>query len=217
MAFREVEADASEGIARLASFKPDRERVALIKRGENWNLPNAITFSRVLMAPVIVVFLSDDDRRKNSLAALTVGAAALTDFLDGHLARRQGKETRLGQFLDPLADKICISTTFVMLAVRRRLPGWVPVVIIGREVAITLFRVYAGSQGSSVPASIWGKLKTNSQLLAVLMAIMKKDEPGYEALMKTATNLSVALTLYSGLDYMLKAGRYLSKQEGAQR
>jgi len=183
--------------------------------GNNLNLPNALTFSRVLMAPLIVYLLSEDDRLKNTLAATTVGAAALTDFLDGHIARKQGKETRLGQFLDPLADKICISTTFVMLAARRRIPAWVPGVIIGREVLITLFRVYAGSQGSSVPASIWGKLKTNSQLLAVLLLIMGGKDPSRAALEKTVVYLSVALTLYSGLDYMLRSGRYLDKPEGS--
>jgi len=183
--------------------------------GDNLNLPNALTFSRVLMAPLIVYLLSEDDRLKNTLAATTVGAAALTDFLDGHIARKQGKETRLGQFLDPLADKICISTTFVMLAARSRIPAWVPGVIIGREVLITLFRVYAGSQGSSVPASIWGKLKTNSQLLAVLLLIMGGKDPSRAALEKIVVYLSVALTLYSGLDYMLRSGRYLDKPEGS--
>jgi CDP-diacylglycerol---glycerol-3-phosphate 3-phosphatidyltransferase len=182
--------------------------------GDNLNLPNALTFSRMLMAPLIVYLLSDDDRLKNTLAATTVGAAALTDFLDGYIARKQGKETRLGQFLDPLADKICISTTFVMLAARRRLPAWVPGVIIGREVLITLFRVYAGSQGSSVPASIWGKLKTNSQLLAVLLVILRGRDPSRAAFEKAVVNLSVALTLYSGLDYMFRSGRYLNKPEG---
>jgi CDP-diacylglycerol--glycerol-3-phosphate 3-phosphatidyltransferase len=185
-----------------------------MKVADNLNLPNALTFSRVLMAPIIAFLLSDDDRFRNVLAAATVSTAAFTDFLDGHIARKQGKETRLGQFLDPLADKICISTTFVMLAVRRRLPAWVPGVIIGREIAITLFRIYAGSRGSSVPASMWGKLKTNSQLLAVLLVIMKREDPSRETLEKTAVNLAVALTLYSGLDYMLKAGRYLDKTEG---
>jgi CDP-diacylglycerol--glycerol-3-phosphate 3-phosphatidyltransferase len=183
---------------------------------DNWNLPNALTFSRMLMAPVIVFLLSEDGRFRNQLAAATVGAAAFTDFLDGHLARKQGKETRLGQFLDPLADKICISTAFVMLSVRNRLPAWVPSVIIGREALITLFRVYAGSQGSSVPASIWGKLKTNSQLITLLMVILEKNEPSYAALKKVTVDLSVALTLYSGLDYMRKARQYLEAPEGMQ-
>ncbi|MEW6554939.1 MAG: CDP-diacylglycerol--glycerol-3-phosphate 3-phosphatidyltransferase [Actinomycetota bacterium] len=198
----------------MARSKGDNDVSNAVGRGDNLNLPNALTMSRMLMAPLIAYLLSDDDRRRNVLAAITVGAAALTDLLDGHIARKQGKETRLGQFLDPLADKICISTTFIMLAARRRMPAWVPGVIIGREVLITLFRVYAGSQGSSVPASIWGKLKTNSQLLAVLMVILGGGDPSRADLEKAAVNLSVALTLYSGLDYMRKSGRYLSRPEG---
>lgn len=199
----------------MAPSQRDKGRMSLIKGEDNWNLPNALTFSRVLMAPLIVYLLSSDDRLKNTLAAATVATAAFTDFLDGHVARKQGKETKLGQFLDPLADKVCISTTFVMLAVRRKLPAWVPGVIIGREVAMTLFRVYAGSRGSSVPASIWGKLKTNSQLLALLLVILVGDDPAGPPVRKAAVNLAVALTLYSGLDYMLKSGRYLDKTDGA--
>ncbi len=167
------------------------------------------------MAPLIAYLLSDEERARNSMAALTVAAAALTDFLDGHLARKQGKETRLGQFLDPLADKVCLSAAFLMLAARRRTPPWVPGVIIGREVLVTLFRLYAGSRGSSVPASMWGKLKMNSQLVAVLLIILERETPAYAACKKAAVNAAVALTLYSGLDYMRKAGRYLDKAERA--
>lgn len=181
---------------------------------DNWNLPNALTMTRVILAPLIVILLMEDDRRRNRLAAAAVGVAALTDFLDGFMARRQGKETRLGQFLDPLADKICISTAFLMLAKRRRLPAWVPGVIIGREIAITLFRLYAGARGGSVPASIWGKLKTNSQLLALLLVILEKDTLSHRVMQKAAVDLAVFLTLYSGMDYMTKARRYLGSTEG---
>ncbi|MBC7230214.1 MAG: CDP-diacylglycerol--glycerol-3-phosphate 3-phosphatidyltransferase [Actinobacteria bacterium] len=186
------------------------------RRASNLNLPNALSVSRMLLAPVIAVYLRDDDRRRNAMAAAAVLAAAATDYLDGHLARKQGKETRLGQFLDPLADKVCLSTAFVMLAVRGRLAAWIPGLIIGREALMTLFRVYAGSRGSSVPASIWGKLKTNSQLLALLMVIMEREEEPYATLEKAAVALAVALTLYSGLDYMRKASRYLAEPGDAR-
>lgn len=188
-----------------------RESISGITRAgdDNWNLPNALTLTRVAIAPLIVFLLMKESRRRNRLAAAAVGAAALTDFLDGFVARRQGKETRLGQFLDPLADKVCISTAFVMLARRRRLPAWVPCIIIGREVAITLFRLYAGARGGSVPASIWGKLKTNSQLLALLVVILEGEAAGRGVLRDAAVGLAVFLTLYSGLDYMMKARSYL--------
>jgi CDP-diacylglycerol---glycerol-3-phosphate 3-phosphatidyltransferase len=185
-----------------------------IKDEDNWNLPNALTSLRIALAPVIVLLLLDDDRFKNKLAASAVGVAALTDFLDGYVARKQGKVTNLGQFLDPLADKICISTAFVMLSIRGRLSGWVPSVIIGREVLITLFRVYAGTKGLSVPASIWGKLKTNSQLVALMFVMLGHDNPGSDNLEKAFVALAVVLTLYSGLDYLKKAGSYLAVPEG---
>ncbi len=182
----------------------------------NWNLPNGLSVSRMLLAPLIAYFLRDDDRARNAAAAAAVLAAAVTDFLDGHLARKHGKETRLGQFLDPLADKVCLSTAFVMLSVRKRIPAWMPAVIIGREALITVFRVYAGARGSSVPASIWGKLKTNSQLLALLLVIMERHEKPYADLEKTAVALAVALTIYSGVDYMLKAKSYLAEAKDAR-
>ena len=142
-----------------------------------------------------------------------MGAAALTDFLDGHLARKHGQETRLGEFMDPLADKVFISASFLMLALRKRVPGWVPVTIIGREAAITLFRIYAGAQGASVPASIWGKLKMNSQLLALVLSILDDDSNSLEDMKKVALVFTVILTLYSGLDYFVKAGKYLDTPE----
>ncbi len=182
--------------------------------GNIWNLPNALTLARVVLAPLIVLLLVRESRLRNRMAAATLGLAAATDFLDGFIARRRGEETRLGQFLDPLADKICISSVFVMLARRGRIPGWVPGVIIGREALITLFRVYAGARGGSVPASIWGKLKTNSQLLALLAVIMEGESRESRALRDAAVSAAVALTLYSGLDYALKARRYLPAAEG---
>lgn len=166
------------------------------------------------MSPVIALLLLDEDRFKDTLAAGAVCGAALTDFLDGFLARKQGKETKLGQFLDPLADKIYISSSFAILSKRGRIPAWIPGVIIGRELLITAFRLYAGSRGSSVPASMWGKLKTNSQLLALLLVILDRERALSSRMETTVVTLAVALTLYSGLDYLLKAGRYIQASEG---
>lgn len=177
--------------------------------GSNWNLPNALTVLRILLTPAIMHFLADEEGRKKILAASAVGGAALTDFLDGFIARRQDQVTRLGQFLDPLADKCYISSSFLVLAAKKRLPAWVPGVIIGREAAVTLFRLYARRRGSSVPASIWGKLKTNAQLLAIFLLIFHHPSPGYRRVEELSTVLAVALTLYSGVDYFRKAGRYL--------
>jgi len=149
------------------------------------------------------------------LAALAVGAAALTDFLDGHLARKHGEVTRLGEFMDPLADKVFVSASFVILAARKRVPGWVPVIIIGREAAVTVFRVYAGAKGASVPASIWGKLKMNSQLLALVVSVLDDGSLSRERTKKAVLALTVVLTLYSGLDYFAKAGNYFDASGGS--
>jgi CDP-diacylglycerol--glycerol-3-phosphate 3-phosphatidyltransferase len=172
-----------------------------------------LTLSRIALAPAIIKFLLDDRRSTDTLAASAIGIAALTDFFDGYVARKQNKVTRLGQFLDPLADKIYISSAFVTLSIKDRMSKWVPTVIIGREALMTLFRIYAGSKGSSVPASMWGKLKTNSQLLALMLVIMGRDNPESVPLQKAAVALALTLTIYSGLDYMKKAEHYLAGAE----
>jgi CDP-diacylglycerol--glycerol-3-phosphate 3-phosphatidyltransferase len=187
-----------------------------VKGSGNCNLPNALTLSRIALTPVIVRLLADESRSKDRAAATVLGTAALTDLLDGYLARKQGKETRLGQFLDPLADKIYISSTFLVLSGKRRIPAWIPAVVIGRELAITAFRVYAGLKGREVPASIWGKLKTNSQLLALMLAILDHGSETFPRLKKASLGAAVALTLYSGMDYLLKAGQYLPKSRGEE-
>jgi len=200
----------------LAPSRPMKNGGRTVRGGGNCNLPNALTLSRIALTPVIVRLLADESCSKDRAAAMVLGTAALTDLLDGYLARKQGKETRLGQFLDPLADKIYISSTFLVLSGKRRIPAWIPAVVIGRELAITAFRTYAGLKGREVPASIWGKLKTNSQLLALMLAILDHESATFPGLKKASLGAAVALTLYSGMDYLLKAGQYFSKSRGEE-
>jgi CDP-diacylglycerol--glycerol-3-phosphate 3-phosphatidyltransferase len=197
----------------LAPLEPAHKGCGEIRENHSWNLPNTLTVTRIALAPVIALLLAREDRFRDSVAALALCAAALTDFMDGYIARKQGKETRMGQFLDPLADKICISSAFLMLSRKKRLPHWVPGVIIGREALITLFRLYTGIKGAVVPASIWGKLKTNSQLAALLLIIMDDRENTHENMKKASLAIALALTVYSGFDYLAKANIYLKTSE----
>jgi len=193
-----------------------REDGAWVRGGRagSLNLPNALTASRILASPLFIVLLWKPGPWSDLAAALLFGAAGATDFLDGWLARRMGMVTRLGQFLDPLADKIYISTALVMLARLGRMGWWVPAVIIGRELAITVFRVYAGRKGVSVPASLAAKLKTNVQIIMIVMLMLHLRAGGPSSaepyLHETiAVWLAVALTVYSGLEYLVKMDRYL--------
>ncbi len=177
-------------------------------------MPNALTLSRILVSPLFVVLLWSPGTWSDIVAAALFALAGVTDFLDGYFARKLGKVSRLGQFLDPLADKIYISTALVMLARLNRMGWWVPAVIIGRELIITAFRVYAGRRGVSVPATMAAKLKTNAQIVMIVMLLVhlragRAGMPDAYLHETIAVWLAVALTVYSGLDYLANMGRYL--------
>ncbi len=176
------------------------------------NLPNFVTMSRILISPLFAVLMRDSRRGRRYLAALLFALAGATDYIDGHLARKTGTVTRLGQFLDPLADKIYISTPLIMLATLGRVKKWVPGVILGRELVITGFRVHANRQGVSVPATHIAKLKTNAQILAIILLMLDfriKDRNLHE---DAAVWLAIILTVYSGLDYIINTERYLGQR-----
>ena len=177
------------------------------------NLPNLLTVARIATAPAIAALLSRERKAMDELAAGTIALAALTDYLDGYLARRWNQVTSLGQFMDPLADKIYISTSYLMLVKRGELDFWVPAVIIGREIAITLFRAYAGSRGSSVPASMLGKLKANFQLLSLLLSIPEREGRAWRVARKLSLAAALFFTIYSGWDYVSRSRFYLREEK----
>ena len=179
---------------------------------EDLNLPNLITTSRILVSPLFVLLMQDSRRSRKNLAALLFALAGATDYLDGHLARRTGKVTRLGQFLDPLADKVYISTPLIMLANRGRVKKWVPGIILGRELMITGFRVHANRRGVSVPATRVAKLKTNAQILAIILLMLDLRVRGRSWHEHAAVWLAIVLTVYSGLDYIINIERYLGRR-----
>jgi CDP-diacylglycerol--glycerol-3-phosphate 3-phosphatidyltransferase len=146
---------------------------------------------------------------KDVVAALLFLLAGFTDFLDGYLARRMDMVTRLGQFLDPLADKIYISVVLIMLFLIGRIGWWVPAVIIGRELIITAFRIYAGFRGVSVPATMLAKLKTNYQVIAIVLVILHFPVDQHYLHEIIAVWLAVAMTIVSGLDYMINVRKFM--------
>src|ERR1700704_5599961 len=133
------------------------------------NLPNALTASRLLAIPVLVVLLMARFPNHDQLAAAVFAAASLTDTLDGNLARSRGQVTELGKFLDPLADKLFILSVLIVLVQEHELAAWVVVVIFGRELLITLLRSVSAAQGHVIAATPWGKTKTVLQTAAVLL------------------------------------------------
>jgi len=146
-----------------------RARVILL---EPANLPNLLTLSRILAVPLIIVLLYSSNRWVNLLTALLVVLAAVTDGLDGYLARKYGHESTLGKLLDPLADKLLLLSAMVMLVYLGRAPAWMVCLIICRETAITGLRAVAVEKGKVIGASVMAKYKTMFQIVAVVSLII---------------------------------------------
>lgn len=170
------------------------------RRVPHLNLANAFTMLRVVLVPIFGWLLVV---REPSAPAWTAGVfalAAATDGVDGWVARKLRLVSGLGQFLDPLADKLLVGVALVALASDRRMPWWAVGFILGREIAVSVWRVVLARRGRSMPASRLGKLKTGSQILAVLL--LTALDPGHIAAL-TALYVAVALTAFSAYGYLV--------------
>jgi CDP-diacylglycerol--glycerol-3-phosphate 3-phosphatidyltransferase len=136
------------------------------------NVPNLLTMGRVAAIPLVLWLMSRDTRESNFWAMMTYSAAAVTDFIDGWLARRMGLTSVLGKFLDPLADKLIVLATLVMMVEQARVPAWAVIIIAARELSVTALRTIAMSEGVVIAASRGGKDKTAVQMVAVLALIL---------------------------------------------
>lgn len=173
------------------------------------NLPTMVTTARIMLIPVFMVFLLVNIKYGALLAAAVFILAAATDGLDGYLARSRNEVTRLGILLDPLADKLLITAALVSLIQLDRVSAWVAMLILGREFAITGLRLVAAAEGMVLSASKLGKLKTISQIVAIVAVLI--DFPGNQALLW----LAVAITVWSGIDYFVKAAPVFQEPRGS--
>ena len=155
-------------MAEVAAAPPRRMTRRERLRDELLNAPNGLTLLRIALIPVFLIFLTYENRRNSFLAAAVFAVAAITDWLDGWLARVSNKVTTLGKFLDPLADKIIVLSALVMLLRLGRVPVWVVVLILARELLISGLRTIAMSEGLVIPASRGGKWKTSLQLSGII-------------------------------------------------
>ncbi|MFM1838969.1 MAG: CDP-diacylglycerol--glycerol-3-phosphate 3-phosphatidyltransferase [Actinomycetota bacterium] len=160
---------------------------------------NAITVSRLLVSPLMFAIIPDDNVGSWAATGLWF-VLCLSDLIDGNLARKQGV-TRSGAFLDPLADKVCVLGAMFVLVDRGMLNVWLVGIIATREIAISLYRVFAGAKGVSVPASQAAKFKTFAQQVSVGFAVLPWSAADYNYLAKGSLVIATALTLYSGLQY----------------
>jgi len=137
-------------------------------RQELLNLPNILTYARMAVIPLVAWLLYLGDRVSGYGATLLYMAAAATDYLDGYLARSRNQVTTVGKFLDPLADKLLVITILLVLVIQQRVPLWIALVIIAREITITALRALAGSEGIVIAAKPLGKYKTAFQMTALI-------------------------------------------------
>lgn len=172
------------------------------------NLPTALTLFRIVLVPLIMVFLISSDRVSVLIAAVIFIAASLTDWLDGRVARRWNQVTRLGTLLDPVADKLLVAAALISLVQVDMIAAWMALVIIGRELAVTGLRGVALSMGVVVPASPLGKAKTVAQYVAITALILEKGVPEefvpFHLLSHLLLWIALGLTVLSGGDYFYR-------------
>ena len=181
------------------------------------NLPNLITAFRIALVPVLVLVLRHPGRGAAVLAAFTFFLASWSDFFDGYLARRHGITSSLGKLLDPLADKLIVMSALVMLAAmprQPRIPAWIVVAIVGRELAVTGLRAVAVSEGIVLAAEELGKYKTIFQMLALIGLLLHYPFFGVDFFAAGMYFLwpSLVLTLWSGVDYHVRVIRRAARR-----
>jgi CDP-diacylglycerol--glycerol-3-phosphate 3-phosphatidyltransferase len=195
--------------ARAASEVESVLRQRYEQRSERWNIPNALTVLRLLLIPAILFVFEGRFVAHELLAPGLFVLAAGTDFLDGRIARRSGRVTELGKFLDPLADKLLILSVLFVMVQDHMLLAWVAVIIVGRELLITGVRSIAAAQHLIIAATPWGKTKTVSQMLAVTLLMLSRPYPSVTLAASVLVVIAVAFTLLSGGDYLVRYRRVL--------
>lgn len=174
------------------------------------NAPNLLSLGRILLVPLLVVALLTKFEGKEYVALGLFLVAALTDFLDGYLARRRQQVTRLGQLLDPAADKILMSAAFISLVELGTIPSWMVVVIIAREFAVSALRSIAAADNHVIAAGWSGKVKTTVHIVAISVCIIHErlQDLGKPAdltwLLPVVLWASVAISVFSGLEYFVR-------------
>ena len=195
------------------------------------NLANKLTILRMLLVPIMVIipfFNIQGELIEIPITYWIINAifiiASITDKLDGYIARSRNQVTTFGKFLDPLADKILVLAAMIMLVELKSLPAWIPIIVLTREFIVSGYRLVAVEKGGKViAASIWGKLKTVTQMIAIILAFIDVNEffafinqnlEGLNLLLNITSSvimlISVIATIFSGIDY-IKDGKDLLK------
>lgn len=177
------------------------------------NTPNKLTVARMIMVPFLVLFMltgwGGDANRYISLVIFV--AASVTDWFDGKIARKYNLVTNFGKFMDPLADKLLVSSAMIALVGMHRLSSIVAIIIIAREFIISGFRLIASDNGIVIAASYWGKFKTNFQMFMIIMLIIDLGTSTAVMIENVLIVIATALTIISLVDYLVKNKQVLSE------
>ena len=195
------------------------------------NLPNKLTIFRIILVPIMVIipFLGIDGRTLGiPIEWIIIDCifiiASITDKWDGYLARKNHQVTSFGKFLDPLADKILVLAAMMMLVEMQKLPAWIPIIVLAREFVVSGYRLIAVEQGGEViAASKWGKLKTLTQMIAIILAfldlnafgecftgVLQEGDLVLNLIVTIMLIIQVIATIFSGIDYLKGAKKYIN-------
>lgn len=179
------------------------------------NLPNKLTLFRVILIPFFVFFLLAPyfEGYGNYIAVVIFIVASITDFLDGKIARKYHLVTNFGKFMDPLADKLLVSSALICLVALNKIPAWIVIVIIAREFIISGFRLVAADNGVVIAASYWGKFKTAFQMVTVIVLILNIPGEVFAVIGTVLIYISLVLTVISLIDYIAKNKDVLKDQK----
>ncbi len=170
-----------------------------------YNLPNKLTILRVILVPVFMAVLLLGWSRYIALAIFLIACA--TDFMDGYIARKHNLVTDFGKFMDPLADKLLVTSAMLIFVQWGMLPAWVVMVVIAREFAVSGLRMIAASKGVVMAAGWSGKIKTGATMICIILMLTPLcRKPAFDALCATVILLT---TVYSGVEYFIKNGKVL--------
>lgn len=191
-----------------------------MSEGSIYNVPNALSAVRIVSIPLLIVLCNLEWSLAGMAAAIVFALASVTDFLDGFLARKLGRITTLGRFLDPVADKLLVSAALIMLIPMGRAEAWIVYVIISREIAVTGLRAAAAASAQRlvIDAGLWGKLKTICQMIAILGLLINQPLWGvnFGLIGVVALDGALALTIISGYLYFKDYWKVIS-QSGEPR
>jgi len=188
-----------------------------------FNIPNVLTMMRIAAIPILAFLLTSPSRDAGFWAAALFSLAAITDWLDGYLARRMKIVTVFGKFLDPIADKLIVMAALIMILPYDRVPAWMVLVILGREIIITGLRGIASSEGIVIAASDLGKFKTIFQLVAIIGLLLHYDYKWFLGIEHPLLHVNMhnagmfflwiatLLTVWSGIDYLVKFFKVITR------